>query len=79
MKGIYISVDFSAVLYWTKDRFYRDVEQKYAEQGINISIQEVSVIPLEIEGDWIKYLVTPIDYEYVGYSDRQLAHSDIDD
>ena len=79
MKGIYISVDFSAVLYWTKDGFYRNVEQKYAEQGINISIQEVSVIPLEIEGDWIKYLVTPIDYEYVGYSDRQLAHSDIDD
>lgn len=79
MKGVYITASLFDILRWTNLGFYRDIEMEYQAIGINIDIEEVSVVPLEIEGDQVRYLVTAINYKYVGYSDRQLVHSDIDD
>jgi hypothetical protein len=79
MRSVYIWATLFEVLRWTNLGFYRDIEQQYAQEGINISIDEVSVVPLEIEGDCVKYLVTATDYKYVGLNDRQLVRSDIDD
>lgn len=62
MKGIYITATFLEVLGWGNKRFYKYIEQKYAEQGINISVVAVEVIPLEIENHTVRYFVMPISY-----------------
>ena len=76
MKGIYITATAFNLMQWGNDGFYLFIEMKYQEQGINIDIQEVDVVPLEIEGNYVRYLVTATDYTYIGYSDLQLVHSD---
>lgn len=79
MKGIYITASAHQFMYWGKAGFYATVEEQYRYQGINIDIVYADIVPLDFEGEEIRFLVTPIQYEYVGYTDRQLVHSDIDD
>ena len=78
MKGIYFTATALQLLRWTSLGlcFYSDIEKHYAAIGVNISITEVEVVPLEIEGNYVRYLVTATRYTYIGYSDRQLVHSD---
>ena len=64
MKGIYITATVFDFMRWRLEGFYLTVEQKYREQDINIAIHEVDAIPLEIEGEYIRFLVTPTEYQY---------------
>lgn len=78
MKGIYITASAHQFMCWGEAGFYATVEEQYRCQGINIDIVYADIVPLDFEGGEIRFLVTPIQYKYVGYTDRQLVHSDID-
>lgn len=64
MKGIYITASAFDLMRWRLEGFYRTAEQVYEKEGVSIAIHEVDAIPLDIQGEEIRFLVTATEYQY---------------
>lgn len=78
MKGVYITATIFDFMRWRLDGFYRSVEQAYAQQGINIAVHEADAIPLDFEGEYIRFLVTATDYQFLDDASREKVYAAIE-
>jgi diacylglycerol kinase family enzyme len=79
MKGIHITATVFDFMRWRLEGFYRGAEQAYAQEGINISIQEADAIPLNIDGEYVEILVTATEYQFLDTASRDLVYGDTEE